>query len=819
MSNANNFKSSGGFDANNQTISNVADALSLQDALNLRTFSEKNTVPSYVQTRTYPVGFIVEYGDQLWKCVSPVTVLGAFDKTKWQVLFGQDKWRRITASYTASSMDSLLVDTTSTAITITLPSVAVSGDYILIQDAGNAGVNAITINRNGLTINGAASNVVVNESNTNVSLVYLNGTWVLNGIRIPRIKTISGATTLLVNHTYAIDASAAFIVTLPSAPKAGDWVELIDRLGTFGTNNITVSGNSKQIDGQASVVLAQKKGMWIVSYNGTSWSMSAYYGNSLQADKNLSELTDKAAARTALQLGNMAIQSVGTGAGEFRTNALNDIAYQSKDATLTAIAALVTAANKLIYATGPDTFAQADFPAQARTLLAASTQALQQAALGLGDAATKNVGTGAGNVLGVGSFGLGGQSQNIADPNTITQSGFYAVDATAVNSPNATYKSTLIHTENPTALGAGATQVATDTVGTLYVRTRDSAGVWSAWGSFATTGSLGTAANKDFGTDVGDLVEVGAFGLGSTTLPNIGNMNRFDIPSGVYRYQNGIDSGTSPTGSAWSGIVIVQSFDPTISRQTALRVSSAGNLTGMYTRGVSSVGGVSSAWVEMLHTGNTGTAATKNFGTAAGQLMEVGAFGLGLDTAPAITNLDTALISGIYSFGLTPTGTPGFSYGTLIVSGRTSNETTQIAIGTTTDEIKTRRRTGGAWSAWVGIVHTGNLAANLTGKTVVRELVPIWTGSVGSSGVILMLSEPIQANDEIVVRHNDAYWTLSHPLIIDGVGTDGRIYYWSFGMNGGTGMSMSAGGSSLTTNTFTNGYGVNAIYKVKYKIA
>ena len=54
------------------------------------------------------------------------------------------------------------------------------------------------------------------------------------------------------------------------------------------------------------------------------------------------------------------------------------------DATLSAIAALTTSADKLLYATGADTFALADFSAAARTLLGQTTQAgMRTAGLGL----------------------------------------------------------------------------------------------------------------------------------------------------------------------------------------------------------------------------------------------------------------------------------------------------------------------------------------------------------------------------------------------------------------------------------------------------
>ncbi len=55
---------------------------------------------------------------------------------------------------------------------------------------------------------------------------------------------------------------------------------------------------------------------------------------------------------------------------------------QPLDATLTALAALTTAANKLIYATGSDAFATTDFTASARSLLALGSAASMLAFLG-----------------------------------------------------------------------------------------------------------------------------------------------------------------------------------------------------------------------------------------------------------------------------------------------------------------------------------------------------------------------------------------------------------------------------------------------------
>lgn len=65
-----------------------------------------------------------------------------------------------------------------------------------------------------------------------------------------------------------------------------------------------------------------------------------------------------------------------------RTNWLNTN-KQDKDATLTAIAALTTAADKLIYATGADIFSTTTLTAFARTLLDDADAATMRATLGV----------------------------------------------------------------------------------------------------------------------------------------------------------------------------------------------------------------------------------------------------------------------------------------------------------------------------------------------------------------------------------------------------------------------------------------------------
>jgi hypothetical protein len=72
--------------------------------------------------------------------------------------------------------------------------------------------------------------------------------------------------------------------------------------------------------------------------------------------------------------------------------------YQASDATLTALAALGTAANKFAYTTGIDTWAEAAITAAGRAILDDAAASDQRTTLGLGGAAVLSVGTTAGTV-------------------------------------------------------------------------------------------------------------------------------------------------------------------------------------------------------------------------------------------------------------------------------------------------------------------------------------------------------------------------------------------------------------------------------------
>ena len=87
-------------------------------------------------------------------------------------------WQSVqTTNFTASAGNGYPVNTTSAGITVTLPVSASTGDTIQIVDyAGTFGTNALTINPNGLKINGSTSNATISNKNEGLQLTYIDST-------------------------------------------------------------------------------------------------------------------------------------------------------------------------------------------------------------------------------------------------------------------------------------------------------------------------------------------------------------------------------------------------------------------------------------------------------------------------------------------------------------------------------------------------------------------------------------------------------------------------------------------------------------------
>jgi hypothetical protein len=91
---------------------------------------------------------------------------------------GGTTWNEATSNTTMVAGNGYFVDTSSSAITMTLPASPTLGDEVSIIDgAGNAATNNITVGRNSEKIQGDAEDMVVDVSEAAFTLVYYNSTY------------------------------------------------------------------------------------------------------------------------------------------------------------------------------------------------------------------------------------------------------------------------------------------------------------------------------------------------------------------------------------------------------------------------------------------------------------------------------------------------------------------------------------------------------------------------------------------------------------------------------------------------------------------
>ena len=89
-----------------------------------------------------------------------------------------------TAGFTAVAGNGYFVNTTSEAITVTLPATPSVGDFVGIKDYANtADTNNITIARNGSNIQGTANDFIISTEGLSIILIYVDATqgWVSTG--------------------------------------------------------------------------------------------------------------------------------------------------------------------------------------------------------------------------------------------------------------------------------------------------------------------------------------------------------------------------------------------------------------------------------------------------------------------------------------------------------------------------------------------------------------------------------------------------------------------------------------------------------------
>jgi hypothetical protein len=124
-----------------------------------------------------------------------------------------------------------------------------------------------------------------------------------------------------------------------------------------------------------------------------------------------------------------------------------------------------------------------------------------------------------------------------------------------------------------------------------------------------------------------------------------------------------------------------------------------------------------------------GDAASRDVGTTSGNVMEVGAFGLGADTPEALTTLsqvNAALKNGA-SYGVSGVdvgGIVGVLYGVLKVYARSPTRTHQEVSPDSNNHYARFSDDGGAsWSDWQEFYHSGNLNPNVFGGASANRII------------------------------------------------------------------------------------------------
>ena len=170
--------------------------------------------------------------------------------------------------------------------------------------------------------------------------------------------------------------------------------------GTAATYDLTAAGKALLDDADAAAqrtTLGVAIGSDVQAYDA---ELAALAGLTSAADKGIQFTGSGTAATYDLTAAGKALLDDADAAAQRTTMGVaigSDV--QAYDAGLASIAGLTTAANKVIYTTGSDTYAVTDFTAFGRSLVDDADASAGRTTLGLGTAATVDTGTSAGNAV------------------------------------------------------------------------------------------------------------------------------------------------------------------------------------------------------------------------------------------------------------------------------------------------------------------------------------------------------------------------------------------------------------------------------------
>ena len=239
----------------------------------------------------------------------------------------------------------------------------------------NAQTGAVVLSADDLAADHSATNYIAANANIDGHLEGIDDELALLQPLDAGLTSISGLTTAANKMIYTTGSDTYAVADLTSAGRAllddADAAAQRTTLG-LGTAATSASGDFQPVDAGLTSIsgLTTAADKMIYTTGSDTYAVSSISA----AGRSFVSANDAGAQRSALGLGTAA------------TSASTD--FQPVDAGLTSISGLTTAANKMIYTTGSDTYAVADLTSAGRALLDDADAAAQRTTLGLGTAAT-----------------------------------------------------------------------------------------------------------------------------------------------------------------------------------------------------------------------------------------------------------------------------------------------------------------------------------------------------------------------------------------------------------------------------------------------
>jgi hypothetical protein len=159
-----------------------------------------------------------------------------------------------TASFTAVSGNGYFINTTSSAITVTLPSSPSAGDIVAVKDyAATFATNNCTIGRNSSNIGGVGSDLILDTDEASKTFVYVDGTqgWLVvndataSGRQAQFVTATGGTVTTCGNFKiHKFTGPGTFCVSCAGNPLGSSTVDYMVVAGGAGAGNNYSAGGS-----------------------------------------------------------------------------------------------------------------------------------------------------------------------------------------------------------------------------------------------------------------------------------------------------------------------------------------------------------------------------------------------------------------------------------------------------------------------------------------------------------------------------------------------------------------------------------------------